>query len=435
MTIALPEQVPAGSFFFVDPNSSHLIEFHGKLTSCPHGWRSRMLSRDYGGTLVQDNVQTLGSIFVFSEEMGWFDFGPDHPFKPERAVKTYDLCTRYGVMNRPWMTILEPETIDPRLLLLFHESAYLDLLLEASAGKVRLEMLERGLGTADNPILLGIYEWSLLTAGGTHAAMNRLMNGDALVAFSPCGGFHHAMPGNAEGFCYVNDIAIAIKYALLRLPQLRIAFIDLDAHHGNGVQKAFYEDPSVLVISLHETGRTLYPWSGSETEIGEREGKGFTVNVPLEPGTDDEVYAFVFDTVVVPLVESFSPDLIVAELGADTLASDPLTHLKLTNNGYQRAVRGLMGLCPKILGLGGGGYDLYRTARCWTLAWSILNRVEPMDEFAGLVGGMMFGPEMEVGSLYDYPYLSEGKIKEKAFEEARRVVTYIQREVFPIHGI
>ncbi len=383
----------------------------------------------------QHDVKTPGSIFVYSEEMGWFDFGPDHPFKPERATKTYELCTRYGVMNQPWMKILEPEAIDMAFLALFHEPEYLSLLEEASEGKVRLEMLERGLGTSDNPILSGIYEWSLLVAGGTHTAMHRLIKDDAFVAFNPLGGFHHAMPGHAEGFCYINDIAIAIMYALRKSPGLRIVYIDFDAHHGNGVQEAFYRDPNVLVISLHETGRTLYPWSGYETEIGEGEGRGFTVNLPLEPGTDDEVYNFALDAVVFPLVKAYSPDLIVAELGADALISDPLTHLKLTNNSYQRAVKGIMELCPKILGLGGGGYDLYRTSRCWTLAWSILNHVEPTDEFAGLVGGMMFGPEMEVGSLYDHPYHTEGEVKEKAFNEARRVVDYIKKEIFPVHGI
>ena len=385
--------------------------------------------------MVEKDVQTLGSIFVYSDKMAQFEFGPDHPFKPERAAKTFDLCNRYGVMNHPWMKILEPTALALNLLTLFHEPAYLSLLDQAKEGEVRPEMLERGLGTVDNPIISGIYEWSLLAAGGTHLAMQYLINDQALVAFNPLGGFHHAMSGHAEGFCYINDIAIAILYALGRMPELKIAYIDFDAHHGNGVQDAFYGDPRVLVISLHETGRTLYPWSGYETEIGEGEGKGFTINVPLEPGTDDEVYDFALEAVVFPLVRAFSPDLIVAQLGADTLVSDPLTHLKLTNNGYQRAIRGIMDICPKILGLGGGGYDLYRTARCWTLAWSILNRVEPQDEFAGLVGGMMFGPEMEVGSLYDRPYHSKGEIKDKAFQEARGVATYIQKEIFPIHEI
>jgi acetoin utilization protein AcuC len=385
--------------------------------------------------LEKKDVREIGSIFVYSDEMGRFDFGPDHPFKPERATKTYDLCMRYGVMNHPWMTTIEPEPISEPLLTLFHDSEYLSLLKEASGGEFRLEMLECGLGTQDTPILPGIHEWSLRAAGGTHAAVKSLIHGDALVAFSPLGGFHHAMPAHAEGFCYINDIAIAILDALHEIPGLRIAYIDFDAHHGNGVQEAFFGDPRVLFISIHETGRTLYPWSGSETELGEGNGRGFTINVPLEPETDDEVYTFAFDAVVPPLMTSFSPDLIVAVLGADTLISDPLTHLKLTNNGYQAIVKGIMKLCPKIVGLGGGGYDLYRTARCWTLAWSLLNHVEPTDEFAGLVGGMMFGPEMEVGSLYDAPYHSKEEFKKKAFEEAHRVVAYIQKEVFPIHGL
>ncbi len=375
----------------------------------------------------------LRSLFLYSDEMNRFDFGYDHPLKPERAAKAYDLCVRYGVMNHPWMCVKAPEPVDLTLLTLFHEPDYLRVLQEASQGKVSVDLIWRGLGTQDNPVLRGIYEWSLRGAGGTHRAVELLAAGEIDVAFNPYGGFHHAMPGHAEGFCYINDIAVAIKDAANR--GKRIAYIDCDAHHGNGVQVAFYEDPRVLVISLHETGRTLYPGSGWETEIGAGEGMGYNVNVPLEPGTDDEVYAYAFDAVVPPLVNSFSPDLIVAELGADTLISDPLTHLKLTNNGYQRAVRGILDLCPRVLGLGGGGYDLYRTARCWTLAWAILNGVEPRDEFAGLVGGMMFGPEMEVGSLYDYPYRSEGEVKERAMGEAKRVVAYLQQAVFPMHGL
>jgi acetoin utilization protein AcuC len=381
------------------------------------------------------STDRLPSLFVYADDMGRFDFGPDHPFKPERATKTFDLCNRYGVLNYPWMKVIEPQPLDPELLALFHEPGYLELLREASRGEVRVEMLERGLGTADTPILKGIYEWSLRAAGGTHSSMRDILRGRAKVAFNPLGGFHHAMPGNAEGFCYINDIAIAVKDALRLFPGMKIACVDFDAHHGNGVQEAFYEDPRVLVLSLHETGRTLYPWSGNETEIGRGAGEGYTVNVPLEPGTDDEIYGFVLDEVAFPLIQSYKPEVIVAELGADTLISDPLTHLKLTNNGYQKAVRGIMPLCSKILALGGGGYDLYRTSRCWTLAWSILNHVEPVDEFAGLVGGMMFGPEMEVGSLYDHPFLTKGEVKEKAFAEARRVVAYIQEKVFPVHKI
>ncbi len=385
--------------------------------------------------MKQHSDHTLKSLFFYSDDMGRFDFGPNHPFKPERATKTYDLCIRYGVMNYPWMNIIRPLAIDEDRLTLYHDPIYLDLLRDASQGKVSLDMLARGLGTEDTPILKGIYEWSLRAAGASLEAMRRLVKGESQVAFSPLGGFHHAMSGNAEGFCYINDIVIAIMDALTSHPELKIAYIDLDAHHGNGVEKPFYENPNVLFVSLHETGRLLYPWTGNETDMGRGKGKGYTINVPLEEGVDDEIYNFVFDAVVPPVVSSFSPDIIVAQIGGDTLVSDPLTHLKLTNNGYQRAVKKICALCPNILALGGGGYDIYKTSRAWTLAWSIINRVEPVDEFSGLVGGMMFGPESEVGSLYDHPYATKGEIKDKAYEEARRVVAYIHREIFPIHGL
>jgi acetoin utilization protein AcuC len=265
--------------------------------------------------------------------------------------------------------------------------------------------------------------------------MENILNNGAGAAFNPLGGFHHAFADHVQGFCYLNDINIAILDALRKVPDIKIAYIDCDAHHGNGVQEAFYQDPRVLVISIHETGRTLYPWAGWETEIGEGRGKGFNINLLLEPWSDDEVYALAFDTIVSPIIKSFSPDIIVAQLGADTLISDPLTHLKLTNNGYQRTVRIIRELCPKVIALGGGGYDLYRTARCWTLAWAILNEVVPVDEFVGLVGGMMFGPEMEVGSLHDFPYLTEGENKETALREINRVISYLKETVFPLHGI
>lgn len=385
--------------------------------------------------MTHDDVQKKGSIFIYSDETAYFDFGPDHPFKPERAFKTFELCNRYGVINHPWMRVMMPEAIDRSLLSLFHDPHYIELLEKASRGEVLLEMMGRGIGTEDNPILPGIFEWSLKVTGGACAALDLLMSGEALVAFNPLGGFHHAGSGRAEGFCYVNDIAVAIKAAREKYPLFRTAYIDIDAHHGNGVQEAFYGDPEVLFICIHETGRTLYPWSGHETEIGTGHGRGFTVNIPIEPGADDEVFDLVFNEIVVPLVDAFSPDVIVAELGADAMVSDPLTHLRLTNNSYQRAVRKMAGLCPRILALGGGGYDLYRTARCWTLAWAALNRLEPQDEFAGLVGGMMFGPEMEVGSLYDHPVFTKGEPKQMALAEARRVMDYLSKTVFPIHRL
>jgi len=376
---------------------------------------------------------SLKSALIHSQELGRFDFGYDHPYKPERAIKTYDLCVRYGVLSYPWMRVLKPQPLDPKVLTSFHDEHYVELLKEASMGKVSLEMLSYGLGTEDNPILPGIFEWSLMTAGGTSLGADCIARGETETAFNLLGGFHHAGKSRAEGFCYVNDIALAGLDLLNR--GLKVAFVDIDAHHCNGVQEAFYENERFLLISFHESGETLYPGTGKESEIGEGKGLGYTVNVPLDAGTDDEVYLEAFQEVVPPLVTAFQPDILIAEVGADTQISDPLTHLRLTNNGYQEAVRILKSLCKRILALGGGGYDIYRTARCWTLAWSVLNGVEPEDEFAGLVGGMMFGPEHEVGSLRDQTHPTVGPAKEKARSQARKVVTFLKDNVFPLHGI
>jgi acetoin utilization protein AcuC len=375
----------------------------------------------------------LRSIFIHSHEVAKFDFGPSHPYKPERAIKAYELCRRYGVMDRSWMRTMPPKPIDPGLLSLFHDEGYLNLLREASAGKVTLDMLAHGIGTEDNPILPGIYEWSLMTAGATHMGMRLIVEGKADVVFNPLGGFHHARRDYAEGFCYVNDIAIAITDAVKR--GLKVAFIDIDAHHCNGVQDAFYEEDRALVISLHETGETLYPGTGRVDEIGVGKGVGYNINIPLAEGTDDEVFVYAFQEVVPPIVRAFEPNLVVAEIGADTLRSDPLTDLMLTNNAYQEVVKAIQGFSQRLLALGGGGYDIYRTARCWTLAWSIFNGVEPEDEFAGAVGGMMFGPEMEVSSLYDVPRPTTGRVKEKALARAKEAVDFIKSKVFPLHGL
>jgi acetoin utilization protein AcuC len=375
----------------------------------------------------------LRSVFLHSHEVAKFDFGPGHPYKPERAIKTYELCRRYGVMDRPWMKTMVPQPIDPGLLTLFHDEKYLDLLREASAGKVNLDMLAHGIGSEDNPILPGIYEWSLMTAGATFMGMEIVAKREADVVFNPLGGFHHARRDYAEGFCYINDVAIAIAAAIKR--GLKVAFIDIDAHHCNGLQEAFYEDDRVLVVSLHETGETLYPGTGKVDEIGTGKGTGYNINIPLAEGTDDEVYVYAFREVVPPIVRAFRPDFIVAEIGADTLRSDPLTDLMLTNNAYQEVVKAIKGFSQPLLALGGGGYDIYRTARCWTLAWAILNEVEPEDEFVGAVGGMMFGPEMEVSTLYDVPRPATGQVKEKASAKARESVEFIKSKIFPLHGI
>ena len=396
--------------------------------------------------------ENFASVFIYSDELANYEYSSTHPFKPIRAKLTLDLCRRYGLIERPWIRLLKPQPLGFEDLAEFHDATYLKTLqaIDSSATAKELwldvssrreeesltldpKILQYELGTDDNPVFSGVYDFSALTAGATDLGAKMVASGEVQVAFNPVGGFHHAARNHAEGFCYVNDVAVTITRLLKE--GLRVAFVDIDAHHGNGVQDAFYRDNRVLVISFHETGRELYPWSGFENEIGEGQGRGYNVNVPLPQKTDDDAFMRAFEEIVPPLLEAYVPDIVIAELGADTHIADPLTHLSMTNNGYCRAVKTLAQYAPRILALGGGGYDLYKTARSWTLAWAILNDLEPRDEYVGIIGGMMFGPEVEVGDLYDKTVKTTGIIKERINKEIDRILDFIKQNVFPIHKI
>jgi acetoin utilization protein AcuC len=398
---------------------------------------------------MRERPDHFASAFIYSEEFSKFEYSSSHPFKPIRAKLTLDLCRRYGLVDWPWIRILPPHPTDFQTLAEFHDETYLKVLKAIDSDAVARELwpdllskedlkgeprlLKYGLGTEDNPVFSGVYDFSLLTAGATLLGARKIARGEIQVAFNPVGGFHHAGRDHAEGFCYVNDIAVAVIQLLKQ--GLRVAFVDIDAHHGNGVQDAFYGDNRVLVISFHQNGKDIYPWSGFENEIGEGRGKGFTVNVPLPAGTDDEIFERAFEEIVPPLLGAFKADIVIGELGADTHLADPLSDLNLTNLGYSRVVEKLAEMSPRLLALGGGGYDLYKTARNWTLAWAVLNGLEPRDEFAGVVGGMMFGPEADAGEIYDKKFVTGGRAKEQIRREVDRVLASIKSAVFPLHRI
>lgn len=398
---------------------------------------------------MRERPDHFASAFIYSEEFSKFEYSSSHPFKPGRAKLTLDLCRRYGLVDWPWIRILPPQATDFETLAEFHDETYLKVLKAIDSDAVARELwpdllskedlkgeprlLKYGLGTEDNPVFSGVYDFSLLTAGATLLGARKIASGEIQVAFNPVGGFHHAGRDHAEGFCYVNDIAVAVIQLLKQ--GLRVAVVDIDAHHGNGVQDAFYGDNRVLVISFHQNGKDIYPWSGFENEIGEGRGKGFTVNVPLPAGTDDEIFERAFEEMVPPLLGAFKPDIVIGELGADTHLADPLSDLNLTNLGYSRVVEKLAEMSPRLLALGGGGYDLYKTARNWTLAWAVLNGLEPRDEFAGVVGGMMFGPEADAGEIYDKKFVTGGRAKEQIRREVDRVLASLKNTVFPLHQI
>ncbi|NMC95342.1 MAG: acetoin utilization protein AcuC [Syntrophorhabdus sp.] len=372
-------------------------------------------------------------VLIYSYDLAQQEYKPSHPFKPVRARLMAELLNRYGLISEENQRIIAPSLMDEELLYLFHTREYIELLKKAEEGEFTVEMLNAGLGTQDNPVFRAMYRYALATSSGTHEGAMMLYQGIARFVFNPFGGFHHAGKDHAEGFCYINDIAVAIA-DLIRKDQ-RVAYIDIDAHHGNGVQDAFYETDKVLCISLHESGETLYPGTGSEAEIGSKEGVGYNVNIPLRAGTDDELYLFVFHSLVPPLIQNFKPDIVVANIGCDIHRDDPLANLNLTSNGYRSVISMINDLCPKILALGSGGYNLHRTAALWALAWAEFCGLQPQDLHAGLVGGMMYGPETGAGQLDDPPYVVEGWEKEQCTVHAQRVIDSIKGNIFPLHGI
>ena len=305
-----------------------------------------------------------------------FDYGPSHPLKMWRLKLTQELERCFGLLE--FVELVEPRTATDDEVLKFHEPDYLEALASADEGIWSPSLIRYGLGTSDCPVMRGVYTGSMLAAGASAQAAELVAQGKASIAFNMAGGLHHAMPSYASGFCYINDPVVAI-YKLLEKFE-RVAYIDIDAHHGDGVQVAFYSNPRVLTISLHENGRYLFPGTGFEWEMGEGDGFGFSLNIPFLPYAGDDVYLFALEEVVFPALEVFKPQALVTQLGADALHDDPITHWNLTTHSYLRAVRAFKELNLPWVALGGGGYNIANVCRAWTLALAIMVGVELPEE-------------------------------------------------------
>ena len=333
----------------------------------------------------------------------------------------------------PETRVIAPAAAADAVLRGFHTAEYLEVLRAASEGHEVPVAYRYGLGPGDNPIWPGCYEASALACGGSIQAAELVAAGEVERAFAFAGGLHHAMPDRASGFCYLNDAVLAIQ--ALRARGLRVCYIDIDAHHGDGVQAAFYESADVLTISTHERGDRLFPGTGSVEELGTGAGRGYAVNLPLHPYTDDSVYLEAFDAVVPPLVRAFRPEVVVAQLGIDSHRTDPLTHLALTVNGFAEAVRRILSLAPRLVALGGGGYDLSNVARAWTIAWALMNEMELPDR---LPGGFVAAAASHLKGrreLWDPPEPLPPEPVRMAREFARRQVAALRGMVFPVLGV
>lgn len=370
--------------------------------------------------------------FVFSEEMMRYDYGPWHPLRIERLGLTLRLMEAYGLLQGPEVSRVTPQPASRKDLERFHSPAYLDALQAANRGRPFPELQQFGIGPGDNPVFEGMYDWSCLVAGASLEAARMVAEEEVAIAFNMGGGLHHARPSRASGFCYINDPVLVIMSLLER--GLRVAYLDIDAHHGDGVQWAFYDTDRVLTISLHQDGRTLFPGTGAVEEIGRGPGAGFSVNIPLWPGTDDWLYLRAFDEVVLPLIEAFKPDVVVTQLGVDTFHGDPLASLDLTTHGFERMLQEMKRSFPKWVALGGGGYELTNVARAWTIAWAVMIGREVPDEI----------PKEQINLLKAHGYTKDKLRDDYLWPVAKRDVAEeflettlhrIKKTIFPVHGL
>ena len=330
----------------------------------------------------------MNDVLLIGSESLWNRGHPaGHPLRPERLQDTWDLLLAYGAFDAPHTRVLAPRYPLDDDLFTFHTREYVEAVRQLSLGLHHRLASRYGFGSGDNPIFEGMFESESLKVGAALVGADRLIDGRARRVFSYAGGLHHAHADRASGFCVFGDGVIAIKRLLDH--DLRVAYIDVDAHHGDGVQAAFYDEPDVLTISMHESGEYLFPGTGHVDERGTGAGLGFSINIPLAPYTDDESALWAFDEIVPQQIERFAPDVVVAQFGVDAHWRDPLTHLALTTHGLEALFQRIVALSPRLLAVGGGGYDATVVPRAWALAWGALSEQEFDDA----------SPQQVVGAL------------------------------------
>jgi acetoin utilization protein AcuC len=374
-----------------------------------------------------------------------YDFGHGHPLAPVRVELTMALGRCFGLFDAPGVSLAPVPPAGDRLLELVHAPDYIKAVRDV-AHAPHAQRARYGLGTDDNPVFPGMHQASALVVGASVAAADAVWSGDVPHAANMAGGLHHAMRAHASGFCLYNDAAVAIARLLERGAE-RVAYVDVDAHHGDGVQAAFYDDPRVLTISLHEHPSTLFPWTGLPGESGGPAAEGTSVNVALPAGTRDEQWLRAFDAVVPPLLRAFAPQVLVTQHGCDSHALDPLAHLLLSVDGQRTAAQSLHELAHEYAGgrwllLGGGGYAVVDVVpRIWThvLAEAAHRPIAPdaetpaqWREYAAERTGRPAPQSMTDGHRPNPRPWADGH---DPADPVDRAVMATRRAVFPHHGL
>jgi acetoin utilization protein AcuC len=383
---------------------------------------------------------------VWDDRLAGYDFGPGHPLAPIRVELTVDLIRRSGLVGagRDGLQVDEviPGPYAEEDLLRLHREDFVDTVRRLSGDRTATASDRYGLGMGDTPAFQGMHPASLLVCGASREAARQVWEGDAVHAFNPAGGLHHAMPDRAAGFCIYNDPAVAIDW-LLEHGAERVCYVDVDVHHGDGVEVMFEHDPRVLTISLHESGRFLFPGTGRSADIGGPEALGSAANLPLAPGTVGSIWLDVFDHAVDPLIRAFAPDILVTQLGCDSHHTDPLAHLSLTVDDMAAVYRRLHQLAHEVcegrwVATGGGGYQLVQVVpRAWTLAFSeMTGRSLPIETPMGwqelVVERTRATPPR---AFTDDPVELSAELQAQARAMADDAIEAIQRLVLPRHGV
>ena len=368
--------------------------------------------------------------FIYDDRLSRHRLSETHPMKPVRLRYTYELLDAYGAFDAPNVSVVEARAALDSEIMSYHTPDYIDAVRRLGDGDMTVNQTQFNFGPGDNPAYQGIYDASALSTGATMTAVEMLLSDEADAAFSISGGLHHAMPSYAYGFCVFNDPVIGIKRLLAE--GMRVAYVDIDCHHGDGVQHAFYDTDAALTISLHESGAFLFPGTGHTQEIGAGRGRGYSVNLPLYPYTTDEVYLWALREVAMPMLRRFRPDALVTQLGIDSHFRDPITHLALSVQGHAAAVAELASLgADKWLALGGGGYDLQAVARAWALDFAVMSEQSLSAEIP-----QEYGERYGVSTLRDvdeFPVQADMIRDARTFAEAS--AQSAQRLLFPTYGL
>ena len=389
---------------------------------------------------------------VFDRALVDYDFGPSHPMDPVRVELTMRLADELGLLapaGRPGvtgaLTVVPAPVADDDLVLTVHREEYVEAVRRAGEDPRRAD-LARGLGTEDDPTFAGMHRASAHVVGASVEAARRVWTGQAVHAANVSGGLHHAMPDRASGFCVYNDLAVAIRW-LQAHGARRVAYVDVDAHHGDGVERVFWDDPDVLTISLHETGQLLFPGTGAAEDVGAPGAEGSAVNVALPPGTADAGWLRAFHAVVPPLLREFRPDVLVTQHGCDSHVDDPLAHLALTVDGQRAAALALHDLAHELcsgrwVATGGGGYAVVDVVpRTWSHLLAVVAG-SPVDPQTPVPAGWRDDVVHRLGRHAPMRMTDGGSTDHRdwaaGYDPAAwldRAVNATRQAVFPYHGL